>query len=440
MMRDIRKPDFKKTNKPPALPELAGRDVPVSKIHLSGPQPPPVPGEAPMKKRPLFFKREINQPKRRQERVGGNERTVLLAVFGMVIIAAILAAVIFLPAAHIKLVLRTAPLLVDQKLTIKAEAADANTIPGTTFFRESQFEGTSAVTSTETIGTKAHGSVQIVNKTSDEQKIKERSRLVTKEGTLFYMQTHVIVPPNSQASVVVEAAEAGEAGNVGAQRLTFAALDSAAQNVVYGEVTTPLTGGSGNVVAVAKDSDMDEAKAAAAKTARERAEGEIRKELPQGWVILEESWNVEAKTFETNVKVDDQIAAIPYTGRFVVRVLGYEEAKLTQRLETALNEKLSRDYMLFPGPISHTATVESIDWEKAEGVVNVRVTHTTIPRLSVDALRDKLAGRTKEEAQSYLQGLPAVQSATTELGPFWVQSIPRIERRVYIDLESERQP
>jgi hypothetical protein len=124
----------------------------------------------------------------------------------------------------------------------------------------------------------------------------------------------------------------------------------------------------------------------------------------------------------------------------VVRVLGYEEKVLEERLRKALNENLTREYMLFPGPLSHTATVEKIDWETGEGIVNVRVTHTTIPQLSVEALRDKLAGRTKEEATKYLQGLPSVQSVDIKLSPFWVQSIPRIHSRVNIDLQSDRQP
>lgn len=423
---------------PPKPPRFTGEKVPVSTIHVD----PPLNSASTSKpKRALFYKRDVTT-KLAKLRVGQRERYVLLGIFGLVILAAVLAAAIFLPSASIQLIVRTAPLLVEQPLIIRAHttANSDKIVPGSVFFRELHIEGESPVGSTEVIGTKAAGVVTIVNRTLDEQKILGQSRLVTKDDQLFYLTRPVTVAGNSQASVEVEAAEAGVEGNIEPQRLDFAALPAASQRVVYAEVPQKLSGGTGEVVPVVKDEDLAQAKDAAAAQARDKVTEDIRQELPEGWVILEESWTVETPELDTQAAVGDRRPAIPYTGRAIVRVLGYERATLDTYLEAALNEKLSQDFMLFPGPIAYTLSIDQVNWETAEAMIHTRVTHTTLPKISLDALRDKLAGRSKEDARSYLEGLSGIRSAKVELWPFWVNSVPRIHKRINIDLTPEQQP
>jgi len=428
-MRDIL-PSPKKQS-----PRFTGSAVPVTAVHIPKAAPPqsqPLPP-----KRPLFYRHDTKTPK--VSRVGYKERRLLLIIGVLLLAAVALAGFIFLPKADIKMVLQTAPLLVDQDLTIRANSGDdPHAIPGTAFFREIQLEGDAPVTSTKVVGTTAKGSVRIVNKTSEEQKVKEQSRLLTDDGQLFYMQQHAIIPPNDAVTVQLEAAEAGEKGNISPQRLHFAALSAESASLLYGEVSTPLTEGAGKAVPIIQDNDINEAKKMAADKVKAQATQEIQQELPKGWALLNESWNVEPQAFDINAAVGDQRDTIHFKARIVARVLGYEEAQLTNRLETALNERLDKEYMLFPGSISSTQTVKSVDWEKAEGIISARVTHTTIPRFSVDALRTKLSGRSSKEAQGYLEGLPGVRSASIKLWPFWVQSIPHIEKRVNIDLQPDQ--
>ncbi len=374
-------------------------------------------------------------------RLGYRERMIVVVLLGLLSVAAIMAGLIFLPSASIKLILRTAPLLVDEQLIVRANETTAeNVVPGSAFFREVEVKDSASVTSTEVVGKKARGTVTLVNKSVDTQKIKEQSRLVTKDNVLFYMQKSANIPPNGSTTVEVEAAEAGEQGNIAPQRLNFAALDAPSQSLVYGQADKALTGGSGETVSVVKEEDLTHAKEVAGQAARSQIEQEIRNELPKGWVILEESWTQELPAFETEVKVNDRVPNIAYTARVIVRVIGYEKAALESHLKTALEQRLSEDYMLFPGDISYVTTVQDVNWDEAQAQISARVTHTTIPRFSLESLREKLAGRNQKEAQQYLSGLPGVRSATIELSPFWVQSIPRIEKRINLDLQPEKQP
>lgn len=406
---------------------FSGSPVPVANVHVEEKSP-----------RPLFAKTPLDKP---IVRLGQRERLIIFILLGVVALVGLLAAAIFLPRAEITLVLRTAPLLVDQELTVRAQETEAtNTVPGAGFFRQISVEGSIPVISTEMVGTKATGIVDIVNKTSEEQKIREKSRLVTKDGMLFYMQQAVFVPGGGSKSVSATAAESGEAGNISPQRLNFAALDASAQSVLYAEVTKAFSGGTGEEIHVVHDEDTTRAKEAAEQAAQDKVRGEIEKDLPRGWALLDESWSAELSDFKTDGDVGAKQPELAYTGQATVRVLGYETAKLEDRLKMALQSRLDKDYALFPGPISYSKSVKSVDWEKGEGVMVARVTHTTIPDFSLPTLKQKIANRTGEDAEKYLEGLPGVQSVDLKLAPFWVQSIPRIESRIDLKLVPERQP
>jgi len=374
--------------------------------------------------------------------VRNRDRKFVVGFFGLVVVAIIVAGLLFLPTAAIELRLKTAPLLVDEKVVVRATGeTNDGVVPGVSFFRELTTGGSIPVETTEAVGSLATGTVEIVNATSEEQKIKVRSRLVADDGQLYYMLTHVIVPASSRREVQVEAAEAGEESNITEGTLFFAALESSARSVLFAEVSGGgITGGSGEIVSVVGEIDMAAAELSAKENARAAAEAEIATELEEGWTILDESWLTELVSFEPTVKVGDRSPTLDYSARVSVRVMGYKQDVLEGFLQEALEAELDDEFMLFPGQISYTSSVQVVDWDKSEATLAVRVTHSTIPELSIDTLREKLAGRSIDEAQQYLEGLPGVRSASLSTWPFWVQSMPRIEGRISLDLESERQP
>ncbi len=381
------------------------------------------------------------RPAAPKSHLGLRERKIAIVFILLLLAMTGVAAFLFLPKATVKLTLQTAPLLVDQDITLaNASQASEGSVPATSFEKEVKVEGTSPTLTTEVIGTKAKGTVRLVNRTTTEQQIKEQSRLTSQNGTLYFMQKYAIIPANGTSSVEVEAAEPGTEGNLESGRLNFAALDSSAQSVVYAEVVSPISGGSGESVKVIKEQDIAAASDAAGQAARQKVEEEIRSQLKEGWTILEESWNAEEQDFQTTAEVGQRQDSIPYTASYIVRVMGYEDQVLQQKVQQALEGRLDADYMLFPGPISFTKSVESIDWQKQTATLTVRVTHTTVPSFSLATLREKLTGRGKEEAENYLRGLKGVQSVDIQLWPFWVQTIPYIDGRIIIDLIPDKRP
>ncbi|MEO6077620.1 MAG: baseplate J/gp47 family protein, partial [Candidatus Andersenbacteria bacterium] len=410
--------------------------------------------EVEVEKRPLFAvvprkvdtknKARKHKKSRTKMLLGTKETKIALALFAVLLVAGGIAAFIFLPSATIAINIQTAPLLVDQKLTIATNpAAVPNAVPGTVFSQQVQIQGGSPVTTTETIGTKATGTVKLINKTFDVQKIKEKSRLATKDGAIFYMVGSATIPASSASEVAsttvqVEAADAGEKGNLQPQHLDFAALDDSAQKLVYGEVETALTGGSGQVVKVVGDSDLDAAHEAAKSQAKAQVEQQAKAQLQSGFTLLDESWDVKLDAFQPAQKTGDKAENVVFTATATAKVFGYQESVLNSALQSALTSHLDANSSLFPGPLSFTKSVDSTDWDKGLANITARVTHSTIPNFSLDTLKDKLVGRSKDEANTYLSNLPGVQTADLKLWPFWVQSIPSIQQRINISINPIR--
>src|SRR3989344_3061531 len=153
---------------------------------------------------------------RRAPRGGAGERKILLGAFFLALVVGGLAAFIFLPNATIAMRLRTAPLLVEEEVVIGSEGAVA---AGNAFFREVAVTGVVPVENREKVGTRAAGEAMIVNSSTQEQPLREQSRLQTPDGRIFHMVRHAIVPAGTRARVPIEAAAAGGGGNIGPQRL-----------------------------------------------------------------------------------------------------------------------------------------------------------------------------------------------------------------------------
>jgi hypothetical protein len=248
------------------------------------------------------------------------------------------------------------------------------------------------------------------------------------------------VPPNSSVRVPIEADEAGEEGNIEGQRLDFAALPTGARQVVFAETKERLTGGSGEEVAVVSEAEEKYARDEALQGVEELMEREMVGELPPGWELMRESWTVVLSTFSLGAKIGDKLPEVSYEGRAQAKVIGYEKVKLEELLKKRLEEELDKGYKLFPGELSYTVAVEGVDWDEAKASVKARVSHTTMPDISLETLRGKLAGRSLQDAKVYLEGIKGIKNVSIATWPFWVNTLPRVEGRMTVDLRSERQP
>lgn len=434
---------------------FTGSQVPITNVH--------VPRQATLEKkqtvsamverRPLFAvidkpalkkKAKPHKPSKTAMLLGTKETKIALGLFGVVLACALIAGFLFLPYVTITLRIKTSPLLVDQKIPLAVNPAVVpNAVPATVIEQAIQIQGQSPVNTTQVEGTKAHGTVRVINRTFDTQKIKEKSRLITKDGTLFYLVGPAIIPPAtsdgiSSVSVQVEAGEAGEKGNITPQKLTFAALDANAQAIVYAESDTTFTGGAGNIVHIVQESDIAQAKESAKAQAKAQLEQLARGKLQAGWSLLHESFAIDVSQFTPNHTINDKVDSIEFTTTATARVLAYQQGALENTLKNSLISQIDQNSVLFPGAIAYTTSVDNVNWEQGTAQLTARVTHSTIPNFSLSTLKDKITGRSEQEAKSYLEGLQGVNSVSVSLWPFWVQNIPQINQRINLNIEPVR--
>lgn len=440
-MRDIRPHRNTGGSQPPPeppqahrpQPRLRGQSVPVTAIHVPT-------AKVPQRTHEM----ESSPGSARHARLGGREKIIALVFLGLVILAAGLAAFVFLPTANVSLVLRTSPLLVEEELTIQEDGAPNSTsIDGRFFSEEIAISETYHVSGRKTVGEKATGTVDLINKSFDTQSLKEHSRLANADGKIFYI-TRGVTLPAAQATapvrvpVAVEAAEAGDEYNGVTGRLDFVALDEAARTFIFAEVSVAPAGGSGEQVAVVTADDISAAREAAAASAQTILAETVQAKIPSHWKLLGDGAHNKVLTFTANGAEGDELQTLDYTAQIQSRVIAYDESAVVEKIQSSLQAHVAAENILFPGPVSYDIVTPAIEDGATEVTIKVRTTHKTVPRVSIPSIRETLAGKSVEDAHAYVGGIPGVRSATIELTPRWLQSIPRIERRITVELLPEQ--
>jgi hypothetical protein len=282
-----------------------------------------------------------------------------------------------------------------------------------------------------------------VNTTASLQGIKRGSRLQSSGGVVVRTLRGVLVPANGRATVSVRADEGGTKQNLEPQRLVLPALSTAAQKIIWAEISTSLRGGTDRTVHIVRETDVQQA------VEQLRADGEafLRTQIAQ---TASASPSSAAPVFAPpalrRVVVDD-VQATPAVGteadqvtvraQVGVEALTVDAASLHTFLTGLLAERAGEGKVLADVLSLDSLRVIDTLWERGQATVSLHMETRALPALDPSALRSQLRGRTAEEAEAFLRALGGVRSAEVRLRPPWVRRVPTLERNVTIEVRPE---
>lgn len=375
-----------------------------------------------------------------------------LAIFAVITGVLLTGVVTFvLPRARVKLALATEPFTADFTLWLDTSALEPQVAAGIHPARllrvEEIVEQEFPVETVVEKGAHAEGTANIVNETGASQGIKARTRLKTASGIILRTQRDVIVPPNSRASVWVQAEDGGSAGNLEAQRLTLPALPVESQRILYAEIVQSLRGGADQQVHEVSAADIErgsaEVRARAERTLRERIAEETG---PAPDSKSPETTSAFSRSELTRIVVD-QPEATPSVGTeassFRLRATVRGEAFITdaQSLQSFVTDLVRQRVADEKEPARvHTLgdlRVVDIRWDHGRVEFSLHVETPLVPRLDLNTLRSRLEERTADDATAFLRAIPGIRSAEVQLSPVWVKRIPAIPRNIHIETTTE---
>ncbi|MEX1997860.1 MAG: hypothetical protein WEA04_04275 [Candidatus Andersenbacteria bacterium] len=271
----------------------------------------------------------------------------------------------------------------------------------------------------------ARGTVKIINKQAEEQRLLPKSHL-RHEGTgiFFLTDAAVVVPPLGEVSVAVTAKEKGLPGNVTPGTFIIDKLPASAQKVVYAESSTTFSGGVSGETPLTEE-EISRAKEEVDKQARGRIEGELT--AAAGGALTRPDL-VTMTTVEESVSAAAGSKTTEFTVQKKIKARGFfpDDNDLLSLTLLALRSapKPDEEFMSYK-PESFTVSITRSDFTRGEARVKGTLTGVFASKAGPALFSaDNLAGRSAAEVQEYFQQFPSVESVEVQFSPFWVKSVP----------------
>lgn len=317
-------------------------------------------------------------------------------------------------------------------------------------------------------GKNASGSLTIFNTSGKAWPLVEQTRFQTEDGLVYRIQQGVTVPAGSLSGagtldvfVVADELDAngliiGERGNIGPSAFFLPGLSEENRKKLYAESTTDFTGGETITHKMVSTEDLEGAKGKMEAELINSAEEELKKEVLK--MNEENNMELELLVGEGSIKLGEPSVTIPeglegqmieqfdVSGTISAKGIAYNHNELVNILRNRL--KLSKSpekkllkidtesisYRLIPieegaDPTRQTitATIKGIEqYELSEDRENGR-------RL-IENIKNHIVGKSIEEAENYIQQLPAINKVEISSWPAWSPNIPSVPDNIKIEV------
>lgn len=352
----------------------------------------------------------------------------------------------YLPRAKVSLTVESEPLVKTLELTASTSAQavskEQNTIPALEIFTSARRSESSPSSGRKDVGEKAVGVVNIYNKTLSPLTLPAGS-LVTK-GTIagddlrFLTKSSITVPARTpqadspsgyipgKGSVEIAAEKIGDGHNLPAKTIFLVAGKSTAE--IIAENDDNLSGGSRREVLVVTDEDQ--------KKLFERLSGLIKEDLRQtllgklvgGQIIDENSVSFEVLSKSYDKSPSEEAENLSLILEMKAKVLTVSESDLKSLVSGKLSDFVPEGYELF----GDEKTVELVEAKLSGGVLNITAKGKgfIIPKIDQEGIRNRLQGKTLDEARNYLGGLTNVSS-------FKIEQFPNLGRLSFLPFRAD---
>lgn len=371
-----------------------------------------------------------------------------LAIFVVVVLGAMYAIDLRFAKAVVRIWPETSVLAQESKVIVDVAAKSADlekgSVPGITILFDDAIKGESAVKTMKKSLGKAQGMVKIFNKYTSTQRLVKGTRLQAPlekfqpalskdEVPWFRTAEDVVLEPKSSATVKVIADGSGEKFNIEPSVFSVPGLVGTAQyTFVYGQSFEKFTGGTQGDSPEVAQVDLDNAKTFIISQANEEIKKKLIEQVPQGYVLLEETIKTNLETPVISAKVGDAVAKINTEVRGKSSAIAYRQSDI---------DNLGKDFILNKVPAGSVADTKSIDIKSSYGGVDPAGNR---PFLSLNAkvtvykgmedtdLKKGLSEKSAKEANIFLMGQPGMKDVKIQLTPVWRTNIPRDLDRIEV--------
>jgi hypothetical protein len=237
----------------------------------------------------------------------------------------------------------------------------------------------------------------------------------------------------STAPVEVIAEKAGDGYNLSARDYSV---------VGRSDVTakgTTMSGGTSKVIKVVSQQDIDNLKNKIVESGNASANGEVKKLLQdENYFAITDTFTAKDPVVTSNPGVDAEADEVTVSVTLSYTMAGASKQGLDEVLKAALEKKINKDQQKILNNGLDSAAVR-INSKTATGEVSFQldVKATAGVEQNIDDIRNAVAGKKKNEAESVIKAREGVQDVTVTYSPFWVSKVPSNVNKITVEFDQE---
>lgn len=273
-------------------------------------------------------------------------------------------------------------------------------------------------------GEKAHGTVRITNNySSDAQPLIATTRFETSDGKLFRLEKSVVVPgiqsidgKNEAGTIETEivADQAGEEFNIKEPTSFFIPGFKGGGKYTQFTVqsTQAISGGGSNTfsdVSVISQVDIETAKRDAKEKAKELFLADVRNDMLQNEVLLEDQIEVITLSEPSLPSIGSVASTFEYKGSFIIKALLLDEQR-AKEIMVFENKKIATNISFETVSTLLSYTNSLVDFSAKTYHIKVHGILDMESQIDKDTLRARLAGKKETEIQQLLADFPEVKN------------------------------
>lgn len=375
------------------------------------------------------------------------KRLILAGVIGVFLIAGLIWAIVFAPAATVIITARTTAVPVNGVVALGKETnAEQGIIRVITESIEKSDSVEFEATGEKEVGEKASGSVVLSNCETYTSQVIKAGTFISSGQYNYSIQDDVVVPggsgsflgctsPGVSAAVRVVAQKVGDGYNAAAGT-QFGVAGSSSQ--LKATTQAGLTGGSSKKVPMVTAADVQAAKEKLVEQSTDAIKKELEGKFASNVKVIEASFAVDHEDATSKPAIGDEATdkKATLTSKATYRLSGIADNELTAYLEQTLKKQM-QDQTAQRIYSSGIDDVKLNDYTKRDDSASVRIaTSGQIgPKIDEAHIKERVAGKRFGDIQSDLTKIDGVSDVDVKFSFFWVRTVPNDVNKITIKFD-----
>ncbi len=189
--------------------------------------------------------------------------------------------------------------------------------------------------------------------------------------------------------------------------------------------------GGGEFLKLTSD-DIDSASNVLKKKTEKELTSFLKEEREDDLIILEDSFDIEFLDEFSSIEAGDLSDNFSYTMVSKIKTIAFQEKEVEKFIRSFIESNIDEDVLAYFESLEVNYSLNSIDWDKGEMIVDFEVRIKTYPNIDIVFIEEELKGRSSQAGELLLSNQTGVSDVDIDLWPFWVNTIPNEGKRIKI--------